>query len=72
MSKYVPNDWTGPTTTCRTCGNDAPDVPRSVTGEGPRECSPCFIGRVLNEAVSEQEARALREIGRASCRERVL
>jgi len=64
MSKYVPTDWPGPVTTCRTCGNDAPDVPRvvggKIGGEGPRECSNCFIGRVLNEACSEQEARALR------------
>ena len=60
MNKYVPADWTGATTTCHTCGNDAPDVPRTVSGEGPRECSNCFIGRVVNEACSEQEARALR------------
>lgn len=62
MGKYVPVDWTGPTTFCRVCGNKAPDVSRTVTDDpdGPRECSRCFIGRVLNEVCSAQEARDLR------------
>lgn len=62
MGKYLPSDWDGAVTTCDTCGNDAPDVSRTVGRKagGPRECSRCFIGRVVNEACSEYEARALR------------
>lgn len=61
---YVPNDWPGKVALCHACGNDAPDYPR-VTGDdpdglAPRECTPCFIGRVLNHVATEGEARALR------------
>lgn len=62
MGKYVPSGWTEGVTTCDTCGNKAPDVSRTVDRRsgGPRECSRCFIGRVIGEACSEQEARDLR------------
>lgn len=70
-NKYIPTDWPGPVTTCQTCGNPAPDRARTIKGrsdasaEGPRECTLCFVGRVLNETCSEAEARDLRaELGR--------
>ena len=70
---YVPKDWADagkPITMCSCCGNRAPDVARSdrlrsphqqdAEPDGARECSPCFIGRVLNEACSDDEMRELR------------
>lgn len=58
---YVPADWQGPVCGCRFCGNPAPDVTRSLDAANDwRECSLCFIGRVLNETVSPDEARLLR------------
>lgn len=62
MGQYVPADWKGATDFCETCGRDAPDFKRK---NDRRECSRCFIGRVLLEVASEQEARELRaEMGR--------